>query len=76
MSGFLGLLLRSRWEPREWPRYRAGARADEREWLDSLSDRELAEHAAALHAIDQAVDGYRRPPAPNVLPLLRGEEKP
>ena len=39
----------------EWPRYRADALKDERRWVDSLDDRELAQHAAELGRIDKAV---------------------
>ena len=59
MSGQV-LRLRSRQAVPAWPRYREGARRDERRWLERLSDRELAEHAAALGQIDKAVKGYRR----------------
>jgi hypothetical protein len=43
-----------------WPRYRRGARRDERRWLESLNDRELAEHVAALHAVDKAVKNAKK----------------
>jgi hypothetical protein len=58
MSGFL-LRLRSRWEPREWPRHREGAVRDERDWIDSLNDRELADLCAALGQVDKAVKDFR-----------------
>lgn len=59
MSG--ALRLRSRWEPREHPRYREGAGRDERAWIDSMSDRELAQLCAGLGQVDKAVKGYRKP---------------
>jgi hypothetical protein len=60
VSGLLRLLLRSRQEMPAWPRYRRGARRDERRWLESLNDRELAEHVAALHAVDKAVKNAKK----------------
>jgi hypothetical protein len=54
MSGLLGLLLRSKRHP-IWPRYRHGAKQDERRWVEQLDDRELAQHVAALHQVDKAV---------------------
>jgi hypothetical protein len=45
---------------REWPRYREGAIQDERRWIDSLDDRELADLAAGLGAVDRAVKAHRR----------------
>jgi hypothetical protein len=57
VSGYLRvfLLLRSR----QWPRYREGARKDERAWIASLSDRELAQLAAELGRIDRVVRDFR-----------------
>jgi hypothetical protein len=46
---------RSRWEPPEWPRYREGAVADERVWIESLDDRGLAQLASGLGRVDRAV---------------------
>jgi hypothetical protein len=43
---------------RDWPRYREGARRDERAWIESLSDGELARLAAELHAVDKAVKTF------------------
>jgi hypothetical protein len=57
MSGRV-LLLRSKSPMPEWPRYRKGAKRDERRWLEQLNDRELAEHAAALHQVDKAVKDF------------------
>jgi hypothetical protein len=33
---------------------------DEREWLDSLDDRELGRVVRGLNSVDRAVDGYHR----------------
>jgi hypothetical protein len=63
MSGrVLLLVLRSRqdWR-RDWPRYREGAKQDERRSIESLSDRELAQLAAELHAVDKAVKNSPKP---------------
>jgi hypothetical protein len=54
MSGRL-LLLRSRRDLPSHPRYREGAKRDERRWIESQSDRELAQLAAELHAVERAV---------------------
>lgn len=54
------LLLRSRRDIPEWPRYRQGARRDERRWIESLSHRELAELAAGLYAVEKTVRGFRK----------------
>jgi hypothetical protein len=67
VSGLLRLLLRSR---EEWPRYREGAKRDERHWIESLSDPELAQLAAELHAVEKAVKAYRNPEPPEIAPLL------
>jgi hypothetical protein len=62
LSGLLRLLLRSRQQHLpHWPRFREGARRDERRWIESLSDRELAQLAAELHAVDKAVKNFRKP---------------
>ena len=60
MSGLLRLLLRSRQDMPEWPRYRQGAKRDERRWLEQLTDRELAEHVAALAQVDKAVKDAKK----------------
>jgi hypothetical protein len=63
MSGrVLLLVLRSRqdWR-RDWPRYREGAKQDERRSIESLSDRELAQLAAGLGQVDKAVRDFRSP---------------
>jgi hypothetical protein len=57
VSGLLRLLLRSR---QDWPRYREGAKRDERRWIESLSDRELARLAAELGRVERVVRDYRR----------------
>lgn len=55
------LRLRSRtWEPREWPRFREGARADERAWIKQLDDRELAQLAGELGRVDRAVREFHQ----------------
>jgi hypothetical protein len=54
------LLLRSRRDLPEWPRYREGAKRDERRWIKSLDDQELARLCAELHAVDKAVKGFRK----------------
>jgi len=41
-----------------WPRYREGATKDERRWIDSLDDRELGQHAAALARIEKVVKSF------------------
>jgi hypothetical protein len=58
-----------RGSPQQWPR---NALREERQWLNSLGDRELAEHCAALHAIDRAVRDFRGGPEPpkDIAPLL------
>jgi hypothetical protein len=72
MSG--ALLLRSRQEMPRWPRRREGALKDERTWINSLDDRELAQLAAELHAVDKAVKDFRGPvPRENISPLLEDE---
>jgi hypothetical protein len=62
----VGVVLRLRskqgWQPREWPRGREGGLRDEREWIESLDDRELAQLCAGLGQIDQAVKGFREKP--------------
>ena len=60
MSGLLGLLLRSRGEMPAWPRFREGAKRDERRWVESLNDRELAQLAAELGRVDKAVKDFHR----------------
>jgi hypothetical protein len=60
MSGLLRLLLRSRQDMPEWPRFREGARRDERRWVKQLSDRELAGLAAELHAVEKAVKNFEK----------------
>jgi hypothetical protein len=54
------LLLRSRRDLPEWPRYREGAKRDERRWIASLNDRELARLAAELRAVDKAVKDFKK----------------
>jgi hypothetical protein len=56
----LHLRSRSAWQPREYPRRREGALKDERKWIDSLDDRELAQLAAELGRIDKVVKTYKR----------------
>ena len=56
MSGRV-LLLRSH---RDHPRFREGARKDERRWVESLNDRELAKVAAELYAVDKAVKNFNK----------------
>jgi hypothetical protein len=75
VSGLLRLLLRSRQDMPEHPRYREGAKRDEREWIHGLSDRELAELCAELHAVDQAVETFRKPEPPEIGPLLDDPKK-
>lgn len=51
---------KSRWQSREWPRFREGAIADEHAWIKSLNDRELAELASELGRVDRAVREFRK----------------
>lgn len=60
MSGRLRLLRRSRQDLPRWPRFREGAKQDERRWIEQLRDRELARLAAELHAIDKAVAKFKK----------------
>jgi hypothetical protein len=60
VSGLLGLLLRSRSSMPEWPRRRQGALKDERRWIEQLNDRELAQLASDLHAVDKAVKNVEK----------------
>jgi hypothetical protein len=57
----LVLELRSMRDVPAWPRYREGAKKDERRWIEQLSDRELAQLAAELHAVDKAVKNVHKP---------------
>lgn len=59
MSGLL-LELRSRWQAREWPRFREGAIKDEHQWIASLDDRELARLAAGLYGVEKAVKSFEK----------------
>jgi hypothetical protein len=54
------LRLRSRQDMPRYPKRRQGALRDEARWIDSLSDRELAQHAAELGRIDRAVKTFRK----------------
>jgi hypothetical protein len=54
------LLVLSRCDLPGWPRYRKGAKRDERRWIESLTDRELARLAAELYAVEKAVRGFRK----------------
>lgn len=53
------LLTRSRGEMPERPRYREGAKQDERRWIETLDDLELAQLAAELGRIDREVRNFR-----------------
>jgi hypothetical protein len=59
------LRLRSRWQPREWPRNREGAIADEKVWIKSLDDRQLAQLASELGRVERVVrDTHQAPEKP------------
>jgi hypothetical protein len=54
------LELRARQDLPKWPMRRRDALRDERRWIASLDDRELAQLCAGLYQVDKAVKAFRK----------------